>query len=592
MALTANAMSHQVESYRAAGMDGFLAKPIEVAQSVRADPVGGRRRGVRRPDRRLSRSPVSSLLPTRQLHPDAPEASENGASMPACYTDRLSLHPGERFSLHASARGPCRLEIARIGAGREVVLALADLATDDLPVPPHADRDGCTWPVATEIQIGADWRSGYYDIVLSDADGEQTHHFVCVKAAYKVAASRMVLVLSTNTWQAYNYFGGANAYCDVAALMSRRAPLAQAMEGATGRLSTQRPFPQLQFAPPPDAPRLVNLRKRGFEERPWAGADPAWSRAHAQTPYDGSAGFLHKWEHLFVAWAEGEETLSFDYLTDHDLDADPAALDGYEVVLLVGHSEYWSGPERDQIDAFVDRGGRLAIFSGNTAFWKVRWEDEGRTLVCHKWRGQSAEQVADDQATHLWSHPMFARPEAAITGLSFIFGGYHRLGLCAARGQGGYTVYRHDHWALAGCDLYYGDVFGDEIPLLGYENDGCALSFDEDGLPAARPLLGVPADLEIIALAPSAFAEAAGSPYRSLIPPEQLDVVAKIAYGDDSPASQARVMRGHAVMASFKRGAGEVFNAGTTEWAHGLAAGDPFVTRITRNVLRRFASEG
>ena len=41
-------------------------------------------------------------------------------------------------------------------------------------------------------------------------------------------------------------------------------------------------------------------------------------------------------------------------------------------------------------------------------------------------------------------------------------------------------------------------------------------------------------------------------------------------------------------MASFAKGAGEVFNAGTTEWAHGLAANDPFVTRITRNVLARF----
>ncbi len=29
-------------------------------------------------------------------------------------------------------------------------------------------------------------------------------------------------------------------------------------------------------------------------------------------------------------------------------------------------------------------------------------------------------------------------------------------------------------------------------------------------------------------------------------------------------------------MASFAKGAGEVFNAGTTEWAHGLAANDPF----------------
>ena len=88
-------------------------------------------------------------------------------------------------------------------------------------------------------------------------------------------------------------------------------------------------------------------------------------------------------------------------------------------------------------------------------------------------------------------------------------------------------------------------------------------------------------------MAPAAFAETP-SPYRPLIPPEQLDVIASIAYGSDSPESQARVLRGHAVMASFQRGKGEVFNTGTTEWAHGLAANDPFVTRITRNVIRRF----
>ena len=194
------------------------------------------------------------------------------------------------------------------------------------------------------------------------------------------------------------------------------------------------------------------------------------------------------------------------------------------------------------------------------------------------------------QAHHRPHGPFLVRPEAQITGLSFIFGGYHRLGLCAARGQGGYTVYRDGHWALAGTDLFYGDVCGDALPLIGYENDGCPLAFGEDGLPAAAARLGVPASLELIALAPCAFAEPADSGYRSLIPPEQLDVVARIAFGDDGAAAQARVMRGHAVMASFRRGAGEVFNAGTTEWAHGLAARDPFVTRITRNVLQRFAS--
>jgi hypothetical protein len=59
-------------------------------------------------------------------------------------------------------------------------------------------------------------------------------------------------------------------------------------------------------------------------------------------------------------------------------------------------------------------------------------------------------------------------------------------------------------------------------------------------------------------------------------------------FGDSSAAAQAKVLRGHAVLASFTRGKGEVFNSGTTEWAHGLGARDPFVETITHNVLRRF----
>jgi len=461
-----------------------------------------------------------------------------------------------------------------------------DISVAEYAVPPHADRDGCAWPVAAEITAGEDWPSGYYDILLENADGETAHHFICVKAA-RGRAAKAVLVLATNTYHAYNHWGGANAYCDVTRLMSGAAPLAEAMAGAIGVLSTERPFSPLLVAAPEGVPRLVNMRKRGFEEKPWA-SDMAWSRQHRASPYDRSAGFLNKWEHVFVRWAE-TEGVSFDMLTDYDLDAEADALDPYDVVLLVGHSEYWSRRERDQIERFVDGGGRLAIFSGNTAFWKVRFDNGGRTFVCHKWRGFEAEPQAGRNGTHLWSHPAFAQPEAAITGLSFLFAGYHRLGLCAARGQGGYTVYRDKHWALEGCDLFYGDVIGDDVPLIGYENDGCRFVFDDDGLPRAVAHLGVPEDLEIIALAPCAFGEAE-SQYRPLIPPEKLDQVAEIMFGDSTVRSQQRALRGHAAMATFRRGKGEVFNGGTTEWAHALAAGDPYVTRITRNVLKRFGA--
>ncbi len=72
----------------------------------------------------------------------------------------------------------------------------------------------------------------------------------------------MVLVLTTNTLHAYNYWGGRSAYCDVGSLMRREKRLPEAMAGALGVLSTQRPpFPPLLLAAPADIPRLVNLRK-------------------------------------------------------------------------------------------------------------------------------------------------------------------------------------------------------------------------------------------------------------------------------------------------------------------------------------------
>ena len=48
IALTANAMSHQLDEYRAAGMDGLLAKPIEIARlyEVLASSARRRRRGL------------------------------------------------------------------------------------------------------------------------------------------------------------------------------------------------------------------------------------------------------------------------------------------------------------------------------------------------------------------------------------------------------------------------------------------------------------------------------------------------------------------------------------------------------------------
>jgi hypothetical protein len=505
-----------------------------------------------------------------------------------CYVGVTSARPGDVIAIHASTPNrSCTVEVARVGLKRELLFQEPMVEVGNHPTPADADANGCHWPIAIEICIPEHTRPGYYEVKCTDPTGAAGISFVCVRPAKSAPRARFLLILATNTYVAYNYWGGANSYAHVGKLMSRELDPAAARDAAIGRLSTQRPFPRLLLNPPEDVPRLLNRAIRGFNE-PGIPGDKVWSAQHRPSPYDGSAGFVNKWEHLFVRWCE-RNGIELDYATDYDFEVESELLKGYSCVLFVGHSEYWSLTARQQLDVFVENGGNVAIFAGNTSYWKVRWEDAGKTMIAHKWRGERDDpNWPSDDATHLWSHPAFGKPEGGITGLSFLYGGYHRLAMCVARGAAGYTIYNTDHWALSGSDLMYGDVLGGEIALIGYENDGCPIGFDRRGLPCARGGAGIPDNLEIIGIAAATIAEDMRSPFAGMIPPEQSEVLAAIAYPEAGVDATAQLLRGHAVMASHKRGKGEVFNAGTTEWAHGLAAGDRHVEIITQNVLQRF----
>ena len=58
--------------------------------------------------------------------------------------------------------------------------------------------------------------------------------------------------------------------------------------------------------------------------------------------------------------------------------------------------------------------------------------------------------------------------------------------------------------------------------------------------------------------------------------------------GADTPEGRNQVRYGSAVITHMRKGAGEVFCAGTTEWCYALAQGHMQTEIITRNVLDRF----
>jgi hypothetical protein len=501
------------------------------------------------------------------------------------YTDKLSYAPGETIQLHTSTTAAAYdLRIYRDGAIETEVCAWKALPGQSHPTPAHASVNGCGWPVALAVPVRPEWRSGGYVAHISatgDGSTRIEHHFpFAIRARSPSAADALLLINCTATWVAYNDWGGSNFY-----------------EGITGEncdyaspiVSTLRPFSRGFAWLPKGAPRIPLRQPPGLGEAPRY-PHMEWAYANGFSKKYASAGWAY-YERHFARWAEAQG-FTVDVATQHDLHRDPSLPMGYACVVFVGHDEYWSWEMRDAIDAYVDRGGHVARFAGNF-MWQIRIEADGTRQVGYKGDAITKDPVRETDHKHLltaaWEDMAVGRPGALTFGLNGSCGVYAGWGACVPRGSGGFTVYRPEHWAFNGTDLYYGDQLGAGAKVFGYEVDGCDYTF-RNGLPYATGTDGAPIDLEILAMGVATTAEADHRNPGSVFFIGDLDARA-IAYQrtrrtDEAAVDEAR--RGSGMVAYFERGRGSVFNAGTCEWVGGLIEHDPFVEQLTKNVLIRF----
>ncbi len=498
---------------------------------------------------------------------------------PWVYAWPVSVTPGEQVGLHvAGPAGTVDLEVARVGASRQVVHS-GRLTLVPHDVPDDANVAGCGWPAAVTLDIPTSWRSGYYEVVLRAGVGtwaESVGYFVVRSAPGMADPGRPLLVLSTNTWAAYNDWGGPNLYDGGFTFPVASPRVAMARPMARGILRKPAgPGMRVAVLDPPDPAMTSHVR---------------YILEHGLTEWAGSAGWP-SWEWPFVRWAE-QAGYELDYAANADLEQVPELLDGRRLVLSVGHDEYWTWGMRDAVEGFAADGGNVAFLSGNTSFWQVRLEDEGTTLVGYKQRFEDDPVFGTDRQhllTSIWSDPLVGRPETAMTGVSFARGGYARIGRNVGRGSGGYTVHRPEHWVFEGTELGWGDLLGAEAVVVAYECDGCDLTL-VDGRPAPTGAGGTPDDFQVLATSPAApFGR-----HNELRPTpdderSEIEFNAWRLFGADDPHTVGRLLHGHAVMGVHEPG-GTVFTAGCTDWAWGLERGDPMVDRITRNLLDRLSS--
>lgn len=500
-----------------------------------------------------------------------------------CYTDDFAYSPGDPIDLHVHTTADTYdVSVLLDGARPREVFRAEGLAGQAHETPDDAYAVGCGWPVALTIETDG-WESGFYLIVVGmERDGRryEGEHFAVVRRAADAEQAPIALVLTTSTLLAYNDWGGANHYRGLGDDPYTDIP--------TPLSAVRRPVARGMLRKPDTAPRSANPHTPEPGELP---RHPAyeWAMVHGFSRHHADA-FWATYERHFVVWAQ-EHGYRLDYLTQHDLHHDPAALDGYRCVVFVGHDEYWSREMRDVVDAYVDGGGRVARFGGNFV-WQVRFEDDGHTQACYKDPGLDPLRDSDPTlVTTAWDAPGLQRPPGSTFGLSGLSGCYIRYGSAASRASGGFTIYRPNHWSLADTDLGYGDVFGAApVCVAAFEVDGADFTMHR-GLPVATGSDGAPDNLEIVAMAPATRGEidrwSGTVPLGA--PVAEWSGLVEAMFGQDVPDRFQGENYGSGMIASFTRGDGEVFCAGTTEWVNGLRLRDPYTEAITHTVLRRYA---
>jgi hypothetical protein len=281
------------------------------------------------------------------------------------YASETSALPGNTLHFHVSTdpAAAYRVEVYRLGwyggAGARLIGCTPSCAGSELgrPLPvPVIAANGLVqagWPVTDTFALPADATSGYYRIRFVLLDGRDSATYVIVRAPAGDQAAILVQV-PVNTWQAYNGWGGRSLY-------NLAGGVVQA-----NRVSFDRPYGSKPLIG--EYPLVLFLERQGYD---------------------------------------------VSYQTDLDTDSDPSSLLGHRLVIVAGHSEYWTQAMRNAFDAARDAGVNLAFMGSNDAYWRARYEDGGRTLVVYK----SGDDPIGDQSQRTGLFRVVDHPECELIGI-------------------------------------------------------------------------------------------------------------------------------------------------------------------------------
>jgi hypothetical protein len=258
----------------------------------------------------------------------------------------------------------------------------------------------------------------------------------------------IAVLASTNTWNAYNPFGGRSNYIMAAKMIdapvvNSRADLPRYKLSDYGEWKSAEHFEPISF----DRPEPVNFVPEHVEC-----TDPIEGR---------QACHLAPAEWRLLGWLE-REGHAYDLYSDYQLHGGDLDLDAYRLLILSVHPEYWSEEAYRRVKRWVfERGGRLMYLGGNGLNCAVEYLDNGTRMRClNPWPAGYESR---------FHHRV--ESEANLLGVVFSDPG--------AMTVAPYEVLAADHWIFRGSGLRNGDLFGTKTLHERYGDGGSGHETDK-----------------------------------------------------------------------------------------------------------------
>ncbi len=235
----------------------------------------------------------------------------------------------------------------------------------------------CQWTPTYTLNVPTSWTTGVYLVKLTRLDdGLQNYMTFVVRDDSDNAP--VVYSLDVNTWQAYNFWGGAGNNDTGITLYGRINDVTmQDLPGSRAyTVSFDRPY-----------------MDQGSED---------------------GAGNLMDWDFPLIRWMESQG-YNTDYVTDVDLETNPALLLNHRVFVNTGHDEYYSDNMRNGIKNAIAGGVNMAFFSANDIYQRVVFQSD--------YAGAADRRIFDDKGalpgstTYEWRYLTPEQPENSILGV-------------------------------------------------------------------------------------------------------------------------------------------------------------------------------